>query len=241
MTPYAGLEFANYFREEDVPYIVHGLKEFLKTENIQRCIIKQAPEFFHPASASLRKELTGSEFQINKEINHHIVLEESLQKIDPMQMRRIRKCQQAGFRFEKVKPDSAEAVHQFLSKCRQQQGIQINIDIRKFINLTNLLPNDFEMYSVRNSEGTTLAALVTIAINESVVYSYLPAFDRAFSEYSPLTYLFYEYFQLAAKRFKVLDLGISSIHGKPQTSLIQFKQRMGGIPSDRYVFQIDLD
>ncbi|WP_109831400.1 GNAT family N-acetyltransferase [Reichenbachiella versicolor] len=240
MTPYAGVEFANTFIQEDISFFVESLKDFLRAENISECIIKQAPDFFHPASLPLREAFSTNEFQLSSEINHHVLLKDGEIILDPMQKRRIRKCKESGFSFVQESPHVAIEIHEFLSRCRDQQGLVINIDAVKFNNLVNNFPDHYNMYTVRDEHGQIMAALVTIEVNEHVIYSYLPGFDRQFSSYSPLSFLFSELYRFSADRYKVIDLGISSIHGKPQFSLIQFKERMGGIRTDRYSFHLSL-
>src|SRR5690606_33261790 len=103
--------------------------------------------------------------------------------------------------------------------------------------LFGALPDCFHLYTVRNQQNELMAALVTITVTPQAVYSFLPAFDRKYSLLSPLALLFYELMgHLKVKGHKILDLGISSIDGSPQSGLIKFKESLGGIGTRRMTY-----
>jgi hypothetical protein len=237
--PYAGIEFSGMIEKPLIERAIAAMIEALKRRNVHSIQIKQAPN----CVTHLPKDLMlGMGFRAQREINHHQDLKVyQLDRLHKMQQRRISKCEKLGFHFQEETLDQAEPIHDFIAQCRQQQGLVINITKEKFLSVVHAIPEHFRIYSVFTAEGKRCAATVCIKVNEHVMYNYLPAFDRAYSTHSPLAYLLHQIsLQLQQEAYNYFDLGISSIAGQSQESLIRFKQRMGGLVSDRLTFFMQL-
>jgi len=89
---------------------------------------------------------------------------------------------------------------------------------------------------VRNG-AEIVAASVTVSISSEVLYHFYPASAKSYHQYSPSILLHQGLHQYAsAKGYRLLDLGISSIPGNPYYSLMEFKERIGGVPSLKFAF-----
>lgn len=239
--PYSGVWWEGEITED---FLKEGLQQLIKhvrDQNMNKLLIRQAPECVL-ASNQFLKVFEKLGFQNKPEINHHIELDSySMDKLHPMQKRRIKKCQNSGYQLKKESVDQAEEIHHFIAHCRNQQGLTINIELAHYLRILESLPDIYEMYSILDPSGKRCAATVTIRVNDQVVYNFLPAFDREYSVYSPLSLLYYNLAQeLKQAKYKYLDLGISSINGLAQESLIRFKERMGGQLSLRATFSRQL-
>ncbi|MGB3469009.1 MAG: GNAT family N-acetyltransferase [Cyclobacteriaceae bacterium] len=173
---------------------------------------------------------------VTSDINQHINLmnfgEGGMHK---MQLRRIRKCQQAGFRCEQINDiHSLERVYDFLKDCRSEQGLKINIEKELFLNSFQRLPDDYFAFGVYDAQKTLIAATVTLRVTAQIMYNYLPGSLKSYSAYSPMTYLLNS-LVIFMKRynFNTLDLGVSSIDGEEQSGLARFKERMGAVRTDK--------
>ncbi|UXP32956.1 GNAT family N-acetyltransferase [Reichenbachiella agarivorans] len=239
--PYGGFVMQHLPNQTDTKSFLSSLSQYLTEKNVVSLQIKQNPDFFHtPSQNKLINSLFTQGFRKNTEINHHIDLSNIQEEdIHPMQRRRIKKCQNAGFTYQKESHTASAEIYDFLSQCRLQQGLSVNVSKSHFVRLLSQLADVYNMYTVRDSTHRLLACTVTITVTPEVTYNYLPAFDRYFATYSPLAFLtdlLIRDLKKANARF--FDLGISSIDGTPQDSLIQFKERMGGIRSERDTYII---
>ena len=82
-----------------------------------------------------------------------------------------------------------------------------------------------------------IAATVCVLVNEEVLYNFLPAHDENYKSLSPVVFLVQGIYNYAfAESLKFIDLGISSLQGKPQAGLIIFKERLGGQPASKLSF-----
>ena len=163
-----------------------------------------------------------------EDINQHLDLRGAW-KPHLMELRRIEKCEDAGFVCERLLPTRIliARVHSFIAQCRQENGLQINIDLAGLFHQVAQNPDHYDFFVVKHHEKI-IAATITVRINDFIVYNYLPANLREYKSFSPMTLLlkniFYAY---QSKNFHLLDMGVSSIEGKKQEGLVNFKKAMG--------------
>lgn len=225
----------------DYSRMIADMLDFSKNKGVQKVIIKQSPRLFVDDYDMLKKALIDNGFLVHQEINHHVVLSDSVQSISAMQKRRIKKCQNIGLVYQTESANRLEKVHDFITRCRVQQNLAINITLDRLKRLFEQLPSRYLIRSIRDDNQGLYAVLIAIKVNRKVVYSYLPAFDRQYRALSPLALLFHEFYQeMRQEGFEFIDLGISSENGKPQDGLIRFKEGMGGVMTYREEFKLDL-
>lgn len=235
--PYAGI----YSQKEiyDAQGLLNALMTSLKKEHVKHLSLKQCPEVIHPNHEKIRELLLSNGASFIQEINHHVLLDQWESRFSRMQLRRVRKCQALGLNYSAESFENLHEVYDFLTKCRTQQSLKVNIELNKLTTLTEKLSKNFLIRTVKNDKKHFLACLIAIKVTNDVIYSYLPAFDRTHSANSPLSFLFYEFFnEMKRSGFQIIDLGISSINGLPQSSLIRYKEGIGGLMTYRETFEM---
>ncbi|WP_422361690.1 GNAT family N-acetyltransferase [Reichenbachiella sp.] len=241
--PYAGFNIEGSLSQTAMDKMTTDLKEKLSKRGIQKAIVRQRPEFEPtPEFQIIHDGLVRHKFSYTKEANQFVFLGQDFeQNLHPMQLRKIKKCQQEQLIFSKEDPSKIQEVHSFLTSCRNQQGLEINIDNQSLKQLFLKLPRSYECYTVRNCEQKILAATILVLVNDQILYNYLPGFDRVYKSLSPLSYLLFQlYHDLRDRNYEIFDLGISSIDGELQNGLFTYKKRMGAEQSDRFIYEINL-
>lgn len=238
--PYCGIESSNT-NIVKLKEVIQMIENQLYDMRCKKIWIKQAPALLSSTSEVLHKILADHAKSVEYEINHFIKLDQFETRIHSMQKRKIKKCVGASLCFNIEPVTNTNEVYEFITKCRLQQGLEVNISKEHFIDLIEDLPQDYRMYTVRDSSNAILACTVTLKITDQITYNYLPAFDRTYKALSPLVFLHYKLcVQLIRDGFSVLDLGVSSVGGVPQESLIEFKEKMGGIRQNRYSYLFEV-
>ncbi len=238
--PYSGIIADDSSNFDSISNFIDQTLGQLREMGITRCIINQAPAFFFSRSGQIHKVFQSKGYQATAEINHHIDLNQWQNDFSQMQMRRVQKGIKSNLSFNQETVSSLTEIHEFISHCRAQQDLKINIDLDRLRHLFATL-DCFRIHTVRDASGTLLACLVSIVVTDEIIYSYLPAFDRDFSALSPLSFLYYHLLpELYLQKFKIMDMGISSINGEPQTGLIRYKEGVGGKKTLRYSYAKDL-
>ena len=240
--PYSGFKIEGFPSEKTIDKIIVDLIEALSKRGIRRVIIRQRPEFEPtPEFQIVHDGLVRNKFGYTKEVNQFVPLSQDFeQNLHLMQLRKIKKCQQEQLMFSKETLSTIREVHSFLTMCRTQQGLDINIDSESLKQLFFKLPHNYECYTVRNREKKLLAATIIVIVNDQIVYNYLPGFDRAYKSLSPLSFLLFQLYQVLGNRnYEVFDLGISSVDGELQNGLFTYKKRMAAIHSDRFIYEMN--
>lgn len=206
----------------------------------------QEIEIHHPSP--IYPNFISSEQWINngfdlayEEINQHISLsnnwEESIHK---MQERKLKQLTEEGFEFREIPLSELKVAHQFLTVCRQAQGLQINISWEALKGLTDAMPDRYQCFGVFR-EGRISALCIAVNVTDDIAYYYLPGTSPMFRSHSPMVLLIAGMVNHYRNNgFKILDLGISSMYGKAQETLQLFKERMGSETSKKPIFKLSL-
>lgn len=212
----------------------------LKDRSVEKVEIHHPADFYpmFPSSHLLEQ----MEFQvIYADINQHIELSDDWENsIHHMQKRKLGSLRSEGFAFRKMEKDEFETAHKFLSVCRQAQGLRINIEWPQLKSLIDRLPERYHCFGVFREDKIS-ALCITVNVTNEISYYYLPATSPMFRDKSPMVLLIagmVEFYR--NKGFKHLDLGTSSLQGKPQEPLKIFKERMGAIVTSKPTLQRSL-
>lgn len=161
-----------------------------------------------------------------EDINHHIELKKH--QMHDMEVRKLKKITQMDYRFEPASTNSFGPIYDFLAKCRAEKGLVLNINKFRLGRLFMTFPDRYHLFA--GYMGDELAcATITLNSAPNVAYYFLPGTLEAYKKDSPMIALLHVIVDQFKGKYKYLDLGISSIKGKPQQGLIDFKERMGGI------------
>lgn len=214
--------------------VVNSLKQ-LKVEKIQ---LKHPPAIY--GNFSNVSDLTSSGFKIlYKDINQHISLAETWESsIHAMQKRKLRTLLEEGFSFQQT--DDFETAYKFINVCRQTQGLQVNIGWDHLHSLIEGLPGKYQCFTVQREDKLS-AVCIAVQATPEVAYYYLPATSPLFRSHSPMVLLIagmVNYYR--SQGFKYLDLGVSSLEGRPQETLQLFKERMGGEVNKKPFLELSL-
>lgn len=233
-SPFGGvISYADASLDDFKSFLDQVLAE-LKASNISQIQLIQPPIYYRNFVNSNWLEQLGFKKK-NCEINQYVELHKPI-VLHEMQKRQLKK----DWAFEIRKVDSKEipAVHSFITKCRTDQGLAINISLAKLVLLFEKLPEAYDCFVVEK-ERQLIAAVVMTRATSDICYYYLPATDAAYKKLSPMVHLLkyiYAYYQELG--LKYIDLGLSSITGEKQDSLFQFKERMGAKNTERVLWKM---
>jgi hypothetical protein len=232
-SPFGGIVQKNNYSLKDLQTFLNQLKEQLKHSGINKIILQQPPHFYNDFITS--DELISLGFTSQKpDINQYVPLDNIIYHV--MEKRLLRK--KHSFTIEKSTNFSLG--HQFISDCRQQQGLTINITRNKLLALVEQNTAAYNLYLVKE-ERELACAVITVDPNPDVRYYYLPATHNSFKNLSPMVYALDKiYMDAKIEGFQYLDLGRSSIDGFSQKGLFNFKKNMGAQESVLHTFEMIL-
>jgi GNAT acetyltransferase-like protein len=237
---FGGFDFKekdNIVKEEFIEYVL----DHIQRSDIERIQIRSFPEAYSLVDAQLIEHtLLKFDFRIiRKEPNHHIVVdhESFMDKIVPMEKRKMTENKVKDFEFREESPLSLERIYQFIAKCRQERDYNMTMSLDRIIKTFRKIPGIFKLFAVYHQDEI-IAASVCVVINEHILYNFYPASPLSRKKDSPVVFLNSGIYQFCQDHgFKILDLGTSYIGDGPNHSLIKFKENLGGLLSFRTTFE----
>ncbi len=226
-SPIGGV-FTTNADKEDLFHLLEKVTKQLqgKAKQIQ---IKQ-PISIYPAYS--KEALMDFGFQQSiSEISHYVELNnQPVEKLHEMQQRKLKSTE---FSVAVTDPGELPLIYQCITEARKAQDLDVNTTLKNLQDQFKLFPNQYLIYTAYKEQFIAATCIVTLPTN-NIAYYYLPATNPLYRTESPMVPLMaYMYDDLLKRGYDYLDLGISSINGVPQTSLIAFKERMAGIRTER--------
>ncbi len=146
-----------------------------------------------------------------------------------------------GLKFDREAAEGLDRVYDIIEESRREQGLVPSLSKEKLRQYLDEFPQDFTLFTVKKDQ-TIYAATVTIRVHRNILYNFLPASPKRYHRISPTVMLMeglYTYCQQHG--YEMLDWGVSTTQdGIDQDSLIRFKERMGGIESEKWRFEKEL-
>ncbi len=238
--PFGGMEWYDDFTEDELKQWLDLIQGHLAPK-ITNLLLKNPASIYDKNLEMVELVLAQRGTQIEQAINHHIPIKNvELPSFAPMQQRRWRKCQQAGFKFSQEPISQVEIVYQFILNARHDKNIPVNISYQQLQKNLKAMPTSYTFFTVKHNQEI-IAATVAICVNQHVLYHFLPASLTSYNVFSPMVFLLGNLYQYAQQNlYQYIDLGVSTLNHAPQTSLIDFKERIGGVPTTKTTWQLDL-
>lgn len=219
-----------------IQYIIQSLSELhVDTITIKSYSPLYQSEHFHLITFAL----ISNGFQISvADINHHIQVtgHDYVKMIRYSEKKRLNKSKSLNYKFEKASVSEAEQVYQFICNCRTERSKPVSIDYHQLMTSLANFPDRYFFFTVKD-KGNIAAASISVKVNQQVLYDFMHASALDYNQSSPVVMLMegiYNYCQ--THHLTSIDLGISSTHNQPQSSLINFKENIGGIPTVKFTF-----
>ncbi len=216
----------------------------LKKLHIKRILIKSFPEGYQSKMHNLITVLLfNHHYSIgNAELGALLKIDEDLfvNQIDPWEKRKLKQAFKAKLRFETIPNKKLKDAYQFILACRKERGYEISMSFDQLKRTVQKLDQYFYCFGVYH-EDRLIAASICVRENKHILYNFYSGHSKASDSLSPIVFLIGELYSWCQHhKVKLLDLGTSALGGKPNFSLIDFKLRLGAIPSMKLTFEKEL-
>jgi len=127
-------------------------------------------------------------------------------------------------------------IYNFLKACKDDKGFEISMTLDQLMKVSSAFPDDFLLTNIILDEKP-VAVSISIKVNQFVLYNFYIDHNRFYNFLSPVVILNEGLYQFCQQNgFKMLDLGTSTLHGVINTSLLNFKLRLGAQPTRKVTF-----
>jgi len=230
---FGGFSLHNDLSFEEVESFVLDVFEYLHTLGPAAIKIKCAPSGHSQETFSvLVNILLNTGFVISAhDLNYHLSVDERpyLERISYGSKKRILKANREGFEASKVDAVEFDQVYQVIRENRLRLGVNVSMSQSQIADMIEIFPEKISFFAVRKSGlNEMIAAAVCIALSDEVLYVLYWGDVEGMQKYSPNALLakhIYEYAQ--SQSFAKLDVGTSTLLGRPNYGLIKFKRNLG--------------
>lgn len=238
--PFGSVEFSPKL----VPGILYEFLEYvesqLKKRDISDVFIKSPPQGYEPLRSSLPETFfLNQKYVISEaEISTLIwVSDKPLADIMRHSERlRMQRAQKKNFVFKNLSIDHLDEVYRFLSQCHADKGYKTSMTLQELKRTVKEFPEQYLLFVILQGKKL-VAATVSIRIKKNILYNFFANHEREYDQFSPLVLLINGlYGYCRENNITLLDLGTSSLEGKPNFKLLDFKMHIGGIPSSKFTF-----
>jgi Acetyltransferase (GNAT) domain len=240
--PFGSVEFDNALPDATLGELLHTLTDKARQDCCSSVKMVNYPNCYAPAQADrLTNHLLEQQYRVvRNDANFYLAVgPDSLDRqMHSQERRRLRKCQQTGFRFTHWQEPPITDVLTFLTQSRENQQYPLTLPACRLAALLTQFPDKFSVFTV--CDGPNIASLaVTVRVSDEILYYFLPADNLAYRSFSPAVMLIHGLFGYCQQeRIKLLDLGVSLDHHRQfKPSLARFKENLGAVSSPKRVFE----
>jgi lipid II:glycine glycyltransferase (peptidoglycan interpeptide bridge formation enzyme) len=145
-----------------------------------------------------------------------------------------------GFQSKPLPLTELDNVYDFLLHCRRQRDHTLSMTLEEVKETVQRFKKSFLLWGTFNQKEMAAAA-ISIRVHPDILYNFYSGHLKKFDAVSPAVMLIrgmYNY--CGSHHIHWLDLGTSSVNGLPNFSLLDFKLRLGAIPSMKLTFEKEL-
>jgi hypothetical protein len=242
---FGGFEFNHRFRIDMIDQWAWQIIQYFREKKMKGIQIVMPAECYWPEKfENIHEVLLNYGFKVAHDaLNHHIPVKEEgmFEHMHQMEKRKLDKCRNEGLVFREEGMEQFDEVWQHLIHFRKEKDIPVSIGRDGLKKAIATFPANYRLFTVRHLHDI-YAVSVAVRVNREILYNFLPASSLAHQTLSPSVMLYDGLYDYARKNgYEMLDLGISTKpNGEHQEGLIAFKEHLGGIPSRKYTYFLEL-
>lgn len=206
-----------HYRAETMINIVHTIDDFCK-DKFDRIILKITPDIYSKDQSDLLQyALLHEGYSYFSELNTYIDLrkinQDVISNFDRNKVRNIRKCEQHNLIFKEIFSDKEiEDFYNLLSINLSKYNLKPIHTLKEIFDLKNIrIPNNIKFYGVFKEDEMMAGGMMFVFNNSNVIHAQNLSADYRFTEYSPITFLYYKIIEKAKEDgYDFLTWGIST-------------------------------
>lgn len=242
--PFGSFEFSESFEPRELFEFIKWTETQLKQKGVRRIEIKSYPQLYHSScSAVLSTLLLNLDYRVmNAELSAciHVNPNTLYEVMSSWEKRKSGQIKRTALRFGTVPVTKIKEVFDFISSCREERRQKLSMTYPQMKTVCDNFPDHFLLFGVYDNNALA-AASISILINKTILYNFYSAHAKQYDTLSPVVRLMegiYEYCQM--DKIRLIDLGTSALHGRPNFSLLDFKLNLGAAPTQKLTFEKNL-
>ena len=238
--PFGSFLFSERLSPLGLYQFIQHCEDELRKRGVKSIKIVDPPLFYRKTGQLLHTILFNLNYQVSlAELSSGILIDHLNfeEKIEMWEKRKLKQSKDKGLQCKLLPLSELETVYHFILKCRNQKGYTLSMTLDELKYTIEPFRSNFFLF------GTFLkleiaAASIAIRVHPSILYNFYSGHLKKFDSVSPVVLLTQGMYKFCAQQnIQQLDLGTSAIDGQPNFSLLDFKLRLGALPSSKLTFE----
>ncbi len=238
--PFGSFAYSNDLSPEALFDFIDECESRLKRRGVESIRIVEPPLYYRHHGDMLHTLLFNRGYQAaTTELSCGIRVDalNFEEKLASWEKRKLRQGRARGLRFKVLGSADLEMVYNFILKCREQKGHTLSMSLDALKNTVGAFRDKFFFFGTM-LEKEHVAASIAIQVHPNILYNFYSGHLKKYDPISPVVFLTSGMYKFCeTKQIHLLDLGTSATDGRPNFSLLDFKMRLGGVPSIKFTFE----
>jgi hypothetical protein len=238
--PFGSFLYSEHLSPQTLYEFIQYCEVSLRAKGITSVTIGEPPLFYRKSGDLIHTILLNLNYLVSKaELSSgiridHINFEE---KIQPWEKRKLKQAKDKGLHFRTIPVSELGIVYAMILKCREQRGHALSMTLDDLARTVDFFKESFFLFGAFLHKDLA-AASVAIRVSPGILYNFYSGHLRKYDSISPMVMLTGGMYKFCGShQIQLLDLGTSSLNGQPNFSLLDFKLRLGGVPSMKVTFE----
>ncbi|MEE6250458.1 MAG: GNAT family N-acetyltransferase, partial [Bdellovibrionota bacterium] len=146
--------------------------------------------------------------------------------IDHGNRKQLKKAIKEGYRVEVLETSQLREVYDVIVESREKKGFPVTMSYEALLEMSEALPDIFRLFGVYDKDRL-IASSVCMAVNNDILYVFYWGDVAGVERFSPITMISQRIYQYCLdKRFRLLDVGTSTVDGIPNHGLVRYKRKL---------------
>lgn len=239
--PFGGLEFSDSISFKLLFDFLEFAERKLKAKGVRKIEVKNSPETLQGSTGTL---ISVSLFNLgysvaNAETGAILRVDNATleSRLHVWEQRKLRQARETNFAFRPLPLSEFSKLYGFILSCRSSKNYILSMTEKEVQQMVNTFPERYFLFGLFDG-NTLVSASISIRVRQNMLYNFYADHDKQFDSFSPLVMLISGIYDFCHERaINFIDLGTSSVEGKQNFSLIDFKQHLGAELTPKLTFE----
>jgi len=239
-SPFGNIEFSSDILPETLYKFLEFVEGKLRLSGIRKIVIKASPFHYDAAKSGLLQTFLFNKGYkvVEAEVDAILPITASFEDgLNRLETRHLKKCLESDLRYIFHPVKELENIYSFIHSCRQRKGYPLSMTSEELLLSAGRFPDRYLPVGVYY-QNELIAASIAVRITSDILYNFYADHAAAYDHLSPVVFVvkaLHDYCQKSSIR--MLDMGTSALDRQPNFGLLNFKLRLGGIPTPKLTFE----